>query len=184
MSHLLMPWVYSHRADPEVRLLADRHYNRQKPGSPQFVNAASCVVFKSGVDDVDAFWVTTWPYASFVKHAWPGAWICSAFRNESEILSSELIWAAVAATRAHYGEPPPQGMVTFVDAAQVRHKRDPGRCYVRAGFTRLKETTGGGLVVLQMLPAAMPAAESARGAVRISNPAVVARAMREARAAV
>jgi len=177
-----MPWVYSHRADPEVRPLADRHYNRQKPGSTQFVNAASCVVFKSGADEIDAFWVTTWPYASFVKHAWPGAWICSAFRNESEILSSDLIRAAVAATRAHYGEPPPQGMVTFVDASQVRHKRDPGRCYVRAGFTRLKAQTGAGLIVLQMLPAVMPMAMPARGAIRIANPHVIERALREARA--
>lgn len=26
------------------------------------------------------------------------------------------------------------GIVTFVDAAKVRHKRDPGRCYRKAGF--------------------------------------------------
>ncbi len=25
-------------------------------------------------------------------------------------------------------------MVSFVDATKVRHKRDPGRCFLRAGF--------------------------------------------------
>lgn len=31
-----MRWIRSHRADAEVVPLADRHYNRQKIGSPQF----------------------------------------------------------------------------------------------------------------------------------------------------
>ena len=32
-----MNWTVSHRADPSAVKLADRHYNRQKPGTPQFV---------------------------------------------------------------------------------------------------------------------------------------------------
>lgn len=55
-----------------------------------------------------------------------------------------------------FGDAPTLGMVTFVNVTKVRRKRDPGRCYARAGFTRLAETTKGGLVVLQMLPDAMP----------------------------
>jgi hypothetical protein len=62
----------------------------------------------------------------------------------------------VAATLAHYGPPPALGMVTFVNAAKVRHKRDPGRCYLRAGFRRVGLTKGG-LVALQLLPEDMPA---------------------------
>jgi hypothetical protein len=52
--------------------------------------------------------------------------------------------------------PPPAGIVSFVDAAQVKRKRDPGRCYVRAGWTRLEQKTVGGLVVVQQTEAAMP----------------------------
>lgn len=37
-----MIWMRSHRADPEVVPLADRHYNRQKPGSPQFAPPGRC----------------------------------------------------------------------------------------------------------------------------------------------
>ena len=66
----MSPWVLSHRADPAARVLADRHYNRQKIGSPQFVPPGRCVVFISR--NALAFWVTSWPYAEFVKHAWAG----------------------------------------------------------------------------------------------------------------
>lgn len=148
-----MRWLVSHRADPAVVPLADRHYNRQKVGSPQFAPPGRCLVLKTR--DVDAFWITSWPFAEYVKHAWAGAWVCSAFRNEGEQLSSELIREAVAITRGHYGEPPALGMITFVDTNKTRRKRDPGRCYRRAGFRHVGHTKGG-LVALQLLPADMP----------------------------
>lgn len=110
----------------------------------------------------NAYWVTSWPFAEYVKHAWAGAWMCSAFRNESNRLSSGLIRDAVAATRAFYGEPPPLGMITFVDAGKVRRKRDPGRCFIRAGFRPCGETKGG-LLAFQLLTADMPSASPPRG---------------------
>lgn len=53
-------------------------------------------------------------------------------------------------------------MVTFVDASKVRHKRDAGRCYKRAGFHLVGETKGG-LLAWQLLPNEMPEAEAAIG---------------------
>lgn len=98
-------WVESHRADAEVVPLADRHYNRQKIGAPQFVPPGRCHVLKIGTADQlrtpdtgAAFWVTSWPFAEYVKHAWPGAWMCSAFRNEGAGVSSELIREAILST--------------------------------------------------------------------------------------
>lgn len=134
-------WTLSHRADPAAKALADRHYNRQTPDSPQFVPPGRCLVLLSECGR--AFWVTSWPFAAYVKHAWAGAWVCSAFRNEGAGLSSELIVEAEAATRAAFGDPPPQGFVTFVDRAKTRHKRDPGRCYRKAGWRVVGETKGG-----------------------------------------
>ncbi len=87
--------------------------------------------------------MTSWPFPEFVKHAWPGAWVCSCFRNESQLLASELIRQAVAATRYLWQEVPEQGMVSFVNAKKVRHKRDPGRCFVKAGFKHVGYTAGG-----------------------------------------
>ena len=156
-----MRWHKSYRSDPEVRPLADRHYNRQKIGAPGFAPPGRCLVLKTAA--LDAFWITSWPLAEYVKHRWAGAWVCSAFRNEGKILSSELIREAVAATVAYYGASPPMGMVTFVDASKVRPKRHPGYCYLEAGFERVGETVGG-LVVLWLYPWMMPAPVMAIGA--------------------
>lgn len=146
-------WQLSHRADKEVLPLADRHYNRQKPGTPQFVPPGRCVVLKTPA--LDAFWITSWPFAEYVKHAWAGAWVCSAFRNEGTVLSSELVRDAVAATRAEWPDVPDIGMITFVNADKVKRKRDPGRCFLRAGFRNVGFTKGG-LVALQLVPEDMP----------------------------
>lgn len=145
-------WRISHRADPRAVCLADRHYNRQKPGTPQFVPPGRCLVLLT--PEANALWVSSWPIAEYVKHEWHGAWICSCFRNEGPHLSSDLIRQAVAVTRWHWGDPPPQGFVTFVDAEKVRHKRDPSRCYRRAGWSVIGHTKGGlvalGLSALQI----------------------------------
>lgn len=146
-------WHPSFRCDDEVRPLADRHYNRQKIGAKGFAPPGRCLVLKT--NPVDAFWITSYPFAQYVRHAWAGAWMCSAFRNEGKNLSSDLIREAVAYTRAYYGAPPPQGMVTFVDPGKVRKKRDFGRCYRKAGFVEVGETKGG-LIALALLPDAMP----------------------------
>ena len=146
-------WIKSHRADAAVVPLADRHYNRQKIGAPQFAPPGRCLVLKT--EAVDAFWITSWPFAEYVKHAWAGAWVCSAFRNESSYLASDLIREAVACTLAYYGQAPEMGMITFVDTTKVRKKRDFGRCYRRAGFQECGYTKGG-LLALQLLPDAMP----------------------------
>lgn len=157
-----MSWCVSHRADPAALPLADRHYNRQKPGTPQFVPPGRCLVLLS--DCRRALWVTSWPFAEFTKHAWAGAWVNSLFRNEGAGLSSDLIRAVVAATRWRWGAPPPLGMITFVDEAKVRRKRDPGRCYIKAGFKRETERTQSGLVALRLSPADMPPPSAPSGA--------------------
>jgi hypothetical protein len=135
------------------RVLADRHYNRQAVGADQFVPPGRCLVLVTPA--ADALWITSWPFAEYVKHRWAGAWICSCFRREGGGRASDLIRAAVAATRWRW-QPPALGMVTFVNAEKVRHKRDPGRCFVRAGFEPDGETEGG-LLAFRMRPEAMPA---------------------------
>lgn len=151
----MMLWTISHKADRRALPLADAHYPRQKPGTRQFVPPAQSLVLLTA--DASALWVSTWPM--FVMHEWPGAWICNLFRNESGNLSSEMIRQAVAATRAMFGEPSSRGMVTFIDASKVRHKRDPGRCFLKAGFERVGLTRERGRIVLQLLPVSMPAPE-------------------------
>jgi hypothetical protein len=149
-----MNWQLSHKYDAPARAIADRHYNRQKPGTPQFVPPGRAVVL---VIPGAAFWVTSWPFAEYVRHAWAGAWVCSAFRNERPdlFLSSSLITEAISATR-FYWDPPALGMVTFVDREKTRRKRDPGRCYRKAGFVEVGTTKKHDLIALQLKPEQMP----------------------------
>jgi hypothetical protein len=144
-------WQPSHRADVRAVAIADQHYNRQKIGAPQFLPPGRSFTLRH---DDDALWNTSWPFAEYVRHAWAGAWVNSLFRNESDRLSSELITEAVAHTRAHW-EPPELGIVSFVDADKTRRKRDPGRCYRKAGWSHVGMTKGG-LYAFQLLPADMP----------------------------
>lgn len=130
MADLLMPWHISWRADPRAVAIADRHYNRQAIGAPQFVPPGRCLVLLSA--HADALWVTSWRSRQRVGRGGGG------------------------------GEIPALGMVTFVDASKVRRKRDPGRCFVRAGFRHCGETQGG-LLAFQLVPAAMPEVEAPNG---------------------
>jgi hypothetical protein len=160
-----MIWHLTYRADRRAARIADRHYNRQKVGSAQFVPPGRCMVL---IDEhATALWVTSFPFAEYVHHAWPGAWVCSCFRNESATLSSELIRDAVAATRWYcaniWNEPEPvMGMVTFVDTAKVKSS-NPGCCYKKAGFVSVGKTKGG-LIALQQRIDQMPLALCPNGA--------------------
>jgi hypothetical protein len=149
----------SHRADPLAVDIADRHYNRQHIGSPQFVPPGRCFVLRAP----NAVWVTSWPFAEYTKHEWAGAWINSCFRRESGPLASDMIREAVAATHWYWPDVPELGMVTFIDTSKVKRKRDWGRCYRRAGF-RPCGWTKGGLLALRLAPAAMPEPMAPHGA--------------------
>lgn len=145
-------WRQSWRCDPVGRDIADRHYNRQNVGASNFVPPGRCLVFLS---DTPALWVTSWPFAEFVRHDWPGAWINSCFRKEGPGIASEMIREAVAHTLWKWPEPPPLGMVTFVDPDEVEHKRQPGYCYKKAGFEHVGFTQSG-LWAWQLVPERMP----------------------------
>ena len=152
-----MLWIRSWQADPEAREIADRHYSRKKPGSAQFTPPGRKLVLKSV--DLRAYWVTSYPYAQYVQHAWAGAFVCSAFRNEGRYLSSTLIRDALACTRDVWPDVPDLGMITFVDEGKVRRKAHPGYCYRMAGFKPVGYTKTRGLLALQLLPADFPLAE-------------------------
>lgn len=161
-----MIWVVSHRCDPEVRPLADRHYNRQSVGTPNFVPPGRCLVLKAG-RPVSAFWVSSWPFAEYVRHRWAGAWVCSAFRRESgEEKASHMIRDALACT-AEKWPIPDLGMVTFIDRrhvrpVKVRGRQTWGRTWELAGFEFDGETKGG-LLAYRISPDAMPKPETPRG---------------------
>lgn len=165
-----MIWSISHRADDPARQIADRHYNRQSIGTPQFVPPGRCFVLLAP----GALWVTSWPFAQYVRHAWAGAWVNSCFRRESGPRAKQMIRDALAATLWYWDTPPIVrcvacdemiSMVTFIDTTQVRHKPEWawGICYQKAGFELCKTRTKGGLAVLHIGRDRLPHPEAPHG---------------------
>lgn len=155
-----MLWTRSHRADPEALPLADRHYNRQKPGTPQFVPPGRCLVLKAP----GALWVTSWPFKEYVRHQWAGAFVNSLFRKECDGLASDYIRDACAATAYEWPELPAFGMITFIDPNEVTARKVRGRicighAYFEAGFTHVGYTKAG-LWVMQLRPIHFPLPEA------------------------
>jgi hypothetical protein len=73
---------------------------------------------------------------------------CAAFRNESRHLSSELIRRADAIADFLW---PCERHYTYVDEAKIR-SRNPGYCFLRAGWKRLERRTKSGLRILERNP--------------------------------
>lgn len=81
------------------------------------------------------------------------------FRNEGTERASDLIREAVKRTKEIW-EPPPLGIITFVDRKHVRPTKVRGWdvygfSYWKAGFKHVGFTKGG-LDAWQMLPSEMP----------------------------
>ena len=73
---------------------------------------------------------------------------CAVFRNEGTERSSDLIRAA---DEIAWEKWPGERLYTYVDPRKVRHKRDPGRCFIRAGW-RPCGSTKRGLRILEIKP--------------------------------
>jgi hypothetical protein len=65
---------------------------------------------------------------------------CAVFRNEGAGLSSDLIRAAEVIAWERW---PGERLYTYVDPKRTRHKRDPGRCFLKAGWRHAGWTKGG-----------------------------------------
>ncbi len=124
-------WQHVAHNDPRGRALADRHYSRQTPGARDFTPPGRKMVLLTA--DATAVFAA-------VENCDPtGArqWRCSIFRNEGATRSSDLVREATAMVyaywRTHYGYVPGR-LVTEVRVDAVRPKRDPGRCFRRAGW--------------------------------------------------
>ena len=76
---------------------------------------------------------------------------CAVFRNEGSIYgrSSELIEEA---KRLAWERWPGERLYTFINPKKVRHKRDPGRCFLRAGFDYCGVTKKRKLLILECFP--------------------------------
>jgi len=133
------PWVEVNKNHRGARELADRHYSRQTPGAPGFLPPGRTLVL------VTRCGRAVWGVCENVDPAGVLRFRVTIFRNEGAGLSSSLISSATTRTLAtwqsRHGIRAP--LRTEVDASRVRAKRDPGRCFRRAGWRFVGETAGG-----------------------------------------
>ena len=127
-------WIVTKDGDPRALALADRHYSRGKPGTPLFVGPGRKIVLVS--EDGLALWATR---HSLYRRDGRTGWECVMFRNEGPWLSSHLIVLALGVTRYLWGDPPAEGMFTFVG------HRLRGGCFYAAGFHKDGATADGRL---------------------------------------
>lgn len=122
--------------------MADRHYSRQTIGAAEFMGPGRAFVMLAER--------AVWGVNENLDTAGNMRWRCTIFRNESQVLSSLLVIEATERTHAywrrHYGALPSAHLTTEVNVDLVKRKRDPGRCFIRAGWSLVGETTKGLLV--------------------------------------
>ncbi len=149
-------WLITDKGDQCARRLADEHYTRQTPGDPQFCRNGQNLVFLTG--DCAAVWVTFRPTpGKATRMDGLDAWECSLFRNTSpRMLSSELVTEATLLTLALWGWPPKDGLITSVDADLTRPKKDPGYCYLKAGWVPFGHDASGRPRFKMMSPYVIP----------------------------
>lgn len=138
-------WVQTKDADPDGRALYHRHYSRRvyKDGRQpaKFVGPGSYVVLI--LPELDALFV----WRKFIDDAIPKqvGINCAVFRNEGRRLSSDLILEAEPFALAKW--PDDRRLYTYINTQKVRRKRDPGRCFRKAGWTPAGWTRGGLLIL-------------------------------------
>jgi hypothetical protein len=138
-------WREVTRCHALCREIADRHYSRQTPGAREFMANGETLVL---LHESEAG-VAVWGVIHNLDPAGGIRWRCSIYRNESSLRSSDMIIEATSITYDHWRRRswPSVPLQTEVDPSKVRRKRDPGRCFRRAGWSVVGERRG--LVVLE-----------------------------------
>lgn len=125
-------WTVEHKASPRGARLADGHYSRRKPGSPQFMPPGQTFVLVR--DDAVFGWWRPHPDSGLRSMNGLDGWTCSIFRYVGGVrgMASALILEAermLAADRSCG----PDGLLTYVWPARVA-SANPGYCFKRAGW--------------------------------------------------
>jgi hypothetical protein len=140
------PWIRVRDGNLTGLSLFKRHYSaKRKPGMQrQFVGPGESIVLLT--PDARALFV--WRKERYRLDQQTGV-NCAVFRNEGSEAgrASDLIEAAVSEAWKRW---PGERLFTFVDPSKVRRKRDPGRCFLKAGF-KLCGVTPKGLLIFERL---------------------------------
>lgn len=141
-SFLESTWIDCHDGNPTAMAIFQRHYTfRSNRKIFQFVGPGEKMVLLT--PDASALFV----WRKFIDDAIPKQTgvNCAAFRNEGSQISSFLIREAMESARLRW---PGERVYTYVNPSLIRHKRDPGRCFIKTGWRPCGETKNG-LTILE-----------------------------------
>ena len=142
-------WLSANKADPRAIALYERHYsaNHYRDGRRrvQFVSPGETMVLLTVCCRALFVWVRN----TVERLDGQTGVNCAIFRNEGAALSSDLIREADRLADQRW---PGERHFTYVDDAKVRHKRDPGRCFRKAGWTVAGRNVTGRLTLLEKVP--------------------------------
>jgi len=126
-------WRLGHKADPVGVRLADGHYSRRTPGSPQFMPPGETLVLVAKDERAVFGWWRPHPRSGLRAMNGLDGWTCSIFRRIGGKIASALILEAerFLAAEKTCG---PDGLLTYVWDAKVRSEV-PGTCFLAAGWT-------------------------------------------------
>lgn len=148
--HVFQGWQIVSKRDPRAVGLFSRHYSSKK-NNKTIRHWLATGITAPGEDitlmrsDCSALFV--WLKQKYNMSNQEGVY-CAVFRNEGSELSSTLILEAEKwAWEKWQGE----RLYTYVDPGAVRHKRDPGRCFKKAGWKLVRDEQGKPLITTQGL---------------------------------
>jgi len=81
-------------------------------------------------------------FAEYVKHAWRSVGLLGVPERTIRPVAVVDADPEALALPGSFGRRS-EGCITFVDEDKTRHKRDPGYCYLRAGYEPAGRTQGG-----------------------------------------
>lgn len=133
--------------------LADRHYSRRKPGSPQFMPPGQTIVLIAKDMRAVFGWWRPHPDAHITPMNGLDGWTCTIFRNEADtVTASRMIRDAEFAIGAVGHNCGPDGLITYVDTRKVASP-NPGYCFQKAGWRKTGWSADGHKRLLQKQPA-------------------------------
>jgi hypothetical protein len=144
-------WLSVRRNDPRAFALYRRHYSAIKnmrlwrARETNFLGPGECLVLLSCCGRA----VFAWQRNTVERYDRQAGVCCTLFRNEGAGLSSDLIREADELAWQRW---PGERHFTYVDDAKIRRKRDPGRCFRRAGWRVCGRNADGRLTILERLP--------------------------------
>ena len=145
-------WWLTKDGDLACLQLYNRHYSayQYKDGRERklFVGPGEKVVLRTINGDAMFVW------RKFIDKSGQQGINCAVFRNESAHQSSELIRQADQIADCLW---PDSRHYTFVRAEAIS-STNPGYCFIKAGWRKLKHKTGSGLLIFERQPLQLPLA--------------------------